>query len=277
MVPTMTLERTIRLVATDLDGTLLMDGHTVPEWSAQAIRQAKQRGVRVVLATGRMHHSPCEFARELDLGDEPVISYNGAMARMSCSGELIVHDPVPADLAAEILQYCVENRANIHYYLDDVMYVTRLNHHAISYWRRTGSRPVPAGDLRKFDGQAPTKILIIDAPERARELFEEGLRRYGDRLHITRSLPGYVEYLSKTATQGRALQAVAEHVGVPLAETMACGDMINDQTMLEAAGIGVAMAGSPEQVRAVADYVTQPGDNGVAEAIERFVLDAKPE
>jgi len=273
----MTIERKIRLVATDLDGTLVMDGHTVPEQSAGAIREAKRRGVHVVLATGRMHHSPCEFARELDLGDEPIISYNGAMARMSCSGELIRHEPVPTDLAAEILQYCVENRANIHYYLDDVMYVTRMNHHAISYWRRTGSRPVPAGDLRKFGGQAPTKILIIDEPDRAKAFYEEGLELYGDRLHITRSLPGYVEYLSKSATKGRALEAVAEHLGIPLAETMACGDMINDQTMLEVAGVGVAMAGSPEQVRSAADYVTQPGDNGVAEAIERFVLNARPE
>jgi Cof subfamily protein (haloacid dehalogenase superfamily) len=273
----MALERRIRLVATDLDGTLVKDGHTVPQRSAAAIREAKRRGVHIVLATGRMHHSPCEFAEQLGLGDEPVISYNGAMARMSCSGELILHDPVPADLAVEILQYCVENRANIHYYLDDVMYVTRMNHHAISYWRRTGSRPVPAGDLRRFRGQAPTKILIIDEPDRAKAFLDQGRELYGDRLYLTHSLPGYVEYLSKTANKGRALQAVAEHLGIPLAETMACGDMINDQTMLRTAGVGVAMAGAPESVRQAADFVTQPGDDGVAEAIERFVLDRQPE
>jgi Cof subfamily protein (haloacid dehalogenase superfamily) len=268
----MTLERQIRLVATDLDGTLVKDGHTVSDRSTAAIREAKKRGVHIVLATGRMHHSPCEFADRLGLGDEPIISYNGAMARMSCSGELILHDPVPADLAAEILQYCVERRANIHYYLDDVMYVTRMSHYAISYWRRTGSLPVPAGDLRKFNGQAPTKILIIDEPDRAKRFFEEGQELYGERLYLTRSLPGYVEYLSKTANKGRALQAVAEHLGIPLSETMACGDMINDQAMLEVAGIGVAMAESPETVQQTADFVTQPGDEGVAEAIERFVL-----
>jgi hydroxymethylpyrimidine pyrophosphatase-like HAD family hydrolase len=125
-------------------------------------------------------------------------------------------------------------------------------------------------------GSSP-KILIIDEPDRAAEFYEEGQRLYSDRLHITRSLPGYVEYLNKTATKGRALQAVAEHLGIPLAATMACGDMINDQTMLEVAGIGVAMAQSPDPVRNAADFVTQPGDAGVAEAIERFVLRKGPE
>ena len=99
----MSYDHKIRLMATDLDGTLVTGGHYIPERCVEAIREAKRRGVRVVIATGRMHHSAREFVERLELGDEPVISYNGAMVRMSKSDEVILHDPVPADLAEEIL------------------------------------------------------------------------------------------------------------------------------------------------------------------------------
>jgi Cof subfamily protein (haloacid dehalogenase superfamily) len=262
----------IRLVAMDLDGTLVTGGHIIPERNAQAIAEARRRGVHIILASGRMHHSTTEFALRLGLDDEPIISYNGAMVKTAETGELLLHDPVPADLADEILGYCVAKGLHIHYYLDDVMYVTRMSHYAIDYYERTGSVPVPVGDVRRFSGNAPTKVLVLAPPDEAEALLDEGRRRWEDRVYVTRSLPEYVEYLNPTATKGRALEFVAEHLGIPLDATLACGDMINDQPMVEVAGIGVAMAHSPEPVRAVADYVTSEGTEGVAEAIEKLVL-----
>jgi Cof subfamily protein (haloacid dehalogenase superfamily) len=220
-----------------------------------------------------MHHSARDFVDRLGLGNEPVISYNGAMVRHAHEEELILHDPVPTDLAKEILEYCIANYANIHYYVDDVMYVLRVDHWARSYLERTRSVPVPVGDVRRLPGAEPTKILIIDKAERAERFLREGRERFGDRVYVTHSLPEYVEFLNPTASKGRALRALAQHLEIPLRETMACGDMINDQPMVEAAGIGVAMAHSPDEVRGAADYVTGEGDEGVAEAIEKFVLD----
>ena len=262
----------IRLVATDLDGTLVTGGHHIAPRCVEAIQEASRRGVTVVIATGRMHHSAREFAERLGLSEEPVISYNGAMVRRANSDDMILHDPLPRDLADEILDYLVANRANIHYYVDDVMYVLRVDHWARSYLERTTSVPVPVGDVRKLPGGEPTKILIIDRAERADRFLEEASELFGDRVYLTHSLPEYVEFLNPTATKGRALCALAEHLGIPIEATMACGDMSNDQPMIEAAGIGVAMAQSPDAVREVADYVTAPGDEGVAEAIEKFIL-----
>ena len=259
-------------MATDLDGTLVTGGHLIPERNRQAIREAHRRGVHIVLASGRMHHSTAEFAEKLGLGDEPIISYNGAMVKTAETGRLLLHDPLPADLADEILAYAVANELQIHYYLDDIMYVTRASHWAVGYYKRTGSMPVPVGDMRKFAGNEPTKILVLAPADQAERLLAEGRRLYEDRVYVTRSLSQYVEYLSITASKGRALRFVAEHLGISLEATMACGDMINDQPMVEAAGIGVAMAHSPEAVRAAADYVTSEGAEGVAEAIEKLVL-----
>jgi len=262
----------IRLVAMDLDGTLVTGGHFIPPRNAAAIAEAERRGVHIVLATGRMHHSALDFVRQLGLDDEPVISYNGAMVRRAQSGELILHDPVPAQETREILDYCIANRANIHYYVDDVMYVLKADRWARDYLARTGSVPVPVGDVRRLPGKEPTKVLIIDSPERAEHYLAEARERFAGRVYVTRSLPEYIEFLSVTASKGRALKAVAEHLGIPIEQTMGLGDMINDQPLIEEAGIGVAMHHSPEPVRQAADYVTGPGDEGVAEAIEKFVL-----
>jgi Cof subfamily protein (haloacid dehalogenase superfamily) len=220
-----------------------------------------------------MHHSTAEFAARLGLGDEPVISYNGAMVRTAETGKLLLHDPLTAEAADEVLAYCVANQLHTHYYHDDIMYVTRASHWAVSYFERAGSVPVPVGDLRKLRGREPTKILVIDRPPRVEELLEEGRRLFAGRVYVTRSLPEYVEYLHPTASKGRALRFVADHLGVPVEATLACGDMTNDLPMVEAAGLGVAMAHATEAVRAAADYITQEGTEGVAEAIEKFVLD----
>jgi Cof subfamily protein (haloacid dehalogenase superfamily) len=268
----MGLNRKIRLVAMDLDGTLVVGGHHIPPPNAEAIAEARAHGVHIVLATGRMHHSAADFAEQLGLGDAPVISYNGAMVRRAQSGETILHDPVPPPAVAEILAYCIENRASIHYYVDDVMYVLKVDHWARSYQARTGSVPVPVGDVRRLPGNPPTKILIIDTPERAERYLAEARERFAGRVYVTRSLPEYIEFLSLTASKGRALRAVAEYLGVAIEETLGLGDMINDQPLIEAAGIGVAMHHAPEPVRQAADFVTGPGDAGVAEAIREFVL-----
>ena len=268
----MSATRSFRLVAMDLDGTLVTGGHHIPTACAEAIGEAQARGVHIILATGRMHHSAVDFAERLGLGDAPVISYNGAMVRRAQSGETILHDPVPAEATEEILAYCIENRANIHYYVDDVMYVLKVDHWARSYLERTGSAPVPVGDVRRLAGKEPTKILIIDRPDRAERYLAEAGERFDGRVYVTRSLPEYIEFLSVTASKGRALRAVADHLGVPLEETLGLGDMINDLPLIGAAGLGIAMHHAPESVRQAAAVVTGPGDEGVAEALRKYVL-----
>lgn len=262
----------IRLVATDLDGTLVYDSHCIPERCRAAIAEARARGVHVCLATGRMHHSAEDFARDLGLLGEPVISYNGAMVRVAGTGETLWHERVPTALAQRIVQQAAAEGRLIHYYVDDVMYVTRVSKGALIYEQRTGSRPVPVGDVRRLTDQAPTKILLVDEPEAIGELLRRDQAAYGDEVYVTRSLPEYVEYLSPRATKGAALRVVREHFGLAREQVLACGDMLNDIPLLQEAGVAVAMAHAPEEVRAVADYVTAPGLEGVAEAIEKYVL-----
>ncbi len=264
----------IKLIGIDLDGTLVVNSHEVSERNIRAIRAATARGVTVAIATGRPHTSAEQFVARLGLHDVPIISFNGAMVRRPGEGDPLLEIPVPADLARDIVRTCIDRRMHVHYYLGDVMYVTRVSQWARLYTRRTGVPAVPAGDLRRFDGQAPIKILVCVPPEEATSVLHAGQERYGDRLLVTRSMPEYIEYLHRDAGKGRALAWLAHELNIPMEQTMGMGDMLNDLQLVEMSGLGVAMPHAQDEVKAAAGYVATSGPEGVAEAIEKFVLGA---
>ena len=196
----------IKLVAIDLDGTLLLDNRNTAPENVAAIHQAEAQGVTVVICTGRPYPSADAVATRLGLTSNPIISYNGALVRMPSGGEVLFSQPLPPDLAAQVVEDCVARQLQIHYFLDDVMYVPRVSAGARLYWTRTGIKPVPVGDQRKLAGNSPTKILVYAGPEVVRELRPEFEGRYEDKLYITTSMPEYLEFLHPEVSKGDALR-----------------------------------------------------------------------
>ena len=262
----------IRLIAVDLDGTLLPDNQDPSPANLEAIKRAMRQGAIVAICTGRPYSSADQVAARLGLVDTPIVSYNGAVIRMPGEGETLRSVALEADIAAEIVNDCVQRCLHVHYYLDGTMYVTHMSKWAWQYYDRTGVQPVPVGDLRKFAGQRPTKLLVIDEPARISQLMPEFQKRYEGRAYVTCSMPQYFELLPLDATKAEALRWLADHYGLSLAQTMAIGDGLNDLPMIQTAKVGVAMAQAHEAVREAADYVATNQTEGVAEAIERFVV-----
>jgi Cof subfamily protein (haloacid dehalogenase superfamily) len=262
----------IRLIAIDLDGTLLVDSRDVSPENVAAVTEAISRGVIVAIATGRPHFGAAHLVGPLGLGDVPIISYNGAIIRRPDDPEPMAQWPLDADVAQDIVRYCVERRLHTHYYLDDVMYVTRFSHWAQLYNERTGIVGVPVGDMRRFDGQSPTKILVCIAPDELPEVLEDARQVFDGRAYVTRSMPEYMEFLNPQASKGNALRWLADHFSIPMSETMGIGDMLNDLPLVAESGFGVAMVHAQDEVKAAAQFVTTQDDTGVAEAINKFVL-----
>lgn len=262
----------IRLITTDLDGTLVQNATDVSDANIAALKAAMDRGIEVCIATGRSHQSASQFARRLGIEESLIISFNGAMVRRANEDEPLRHVPVPAGEARVIVDMAREGNHSLLYFIKDDLYVTHMHRWAWLYLQRTGDRAEPVGDLRRFDGTSPTKLLIADEPDTVAELLERDIQRFKGRLYVTRSLPHYIEYLNPAATKGHALAWLADHLGVGLEHTMALGDQLNDLPMIEEAAIGVAMPGACEQVRDAAAYVAESADEGVAEAV-RHVLD----
>lgn len=262
-----------RLIAIDLDDTLLHSGNSVSPRTIEAITECARRDITVTIATGRMFRSAQAIASSLKL-DVPIIAYNGGMIRSSSSGEILFHRPIEEPLAREVLGLFLNRGWYIQTYIDDVLYVEERNDRARDYENLAGVTAVPVGiGLYSQDG-CPTKMLAIEEPATILQIRTELRESYGDKLFIAVSKPHFLEIADPTINKGRALAFLADHLGVPRDEVMAIGDSENDLAMLRWAGLGIAMGTASSAVRAEADAVTAGCDEeGVALAIEKYALD----
>jgi len=264
-----------RLLAMDLDDTLLDKSLRIGEDNLRALALARRAGVVVTLATGRMYCSALPYARQLEI-DAPLITYEGALIKHAVSGEVLLHRPVPLPWALDIVARVQARGYHINIYLDDCLYVERHTEESRLYQSisRVQARAVgPLIPFMKEAGKDPTKVLVIAGEEKLDELAAELKPLYGSDLHITKSKPYFLEFSHPQATKGHALAVVAAYYGFEPAEVIAVGDSYNDLEMIEWAGLGVAVANAPPQIRARADFVTASHDNGgVARVVEKFIL-----
>jgi Cof subfamily protein (haloacid dehalogenase superfamily) len=262
-----------RLAAFDLDGTLLAPDHTITERTRRALLLLAGLGVQCVLASGRTHESTARYASALGL-EAPIISYNGAMVRLPHSSAPLRHTPLPPGVAEPVIRFCEDQGLHLNLYLDDVMYVRTLGHWARYYQRQTGSVPVPSGELTRFAGCSPTKLLIIDEPDSILELEGRFRRELGEAAYVTRTNPEYLEFMHPSVSKAGALLDLAQRAGHGSAECLAFGDGDNDAPMLAAAGLGVAMPrASAAAVAAANRHQQEGGDEALALAIERIIAE----
>jgi len=264
-------------VATDLDGTLVGADLVIHPRVAAAVAAVQARGVIVVIATGRMYRSTLRFARALDLR-APLICYQGAYVReMPLAGQTapapIRHVTLAPDVAREAIRWSRDNGLDPHVNRDDRLVMERGDEGAEDYERLSGIDAEFVPDLLAAVDRPVTKVLAVGRPGLAERVLGAGREAFGGRAEVTVSHPEYLEFTAPGVTKGQALRWLARRLRIPLAATMAIGDQHNDLEMLAAAGHGVAMAGSPAEVRAAARHVTATvEEEGLALALEALVL-----
>ncbi|OUM97611.1 MAG: hydrolase [Paenibacillaceae bacterium ZCTH02-B3] len=261
-----------KLVASDIDDTLLHDDLTISERNRQAIHAAAERGVVITLATGRMFPSAQKVARSLQL-NVPLITYQGSKVRNLLDEQTLYERSVPPEIAAEVFRYAEKHKLHLQVYHDDVLYVLEDNEKIRRYAKVQNVDYRVVKDFSRFRGQPLTKMLVIDAPDALGEIAAEWRNLFGDRAYITKSKPEYLELLHPEGTKGSALKFLASHYGIDMSEVIALGDSWNDHDMIEIAGLGVAMGNAVDTLKAIADYIAPTNnEDGVAHVIEKFVL-----
>lgn len=267
----------IRLVATDLDGTLVGADLVIRPRVAAAVAAAQARGVVVVIATGRMYRSTLRFARALDL-HAPLVCYQGAYIREMPIGDgppppPIRHVTLAAGVAREAVCWSREHGLDPHVNMDDRLVMERGDEGAADYERLSGIDAEFVPDLIAALGRPVTKVLAVGPPGVPERVLAAGRDAFMGLAEVTVSHPEYLEFTAPGVNKGQALRWLAHRLRVPMAATMAVGDQYNDLEMLAAAGHGVAMAGAPAEVRAAARHVTASvADEGFAAALEALVL-----
>ncbi len=265
---------TIRLVAMDLDDTLLRNDWTISPRVVKAIQKAQAQGVKMTIATGRMPISTRPYALQLGV-DVPVITYHGAMIQQVLSGEILFRRVIPSALAAEIVEDVAKRGIYGQVYLKDRVVASQLNEWSREY-AKIASVHIEERDLSVLLSQEPEgveKILLIGEEAVLDQLALYLKQGYGKKVHITKSKPRFLEITECSVNKGVALAALAKQFGIVQEEVMAIGDSFNDLEMIQYAGMGVAMGNARLEIKELADIVTASNEeDGVAEAIERYVL-----
>ncbi len=257
-----------KLVAIDLDETLLGPDHLISARNAEAIRKIREMGVKVCIASGRMHESTLPYANVLDL-DTPIISYNGAMVKNFRTSEVWQHTPLAAEPAQVVMDFCEQKHLQLNSYYNDHLYSQEETDWLRLYLSRTGSPWEIRPNFYEFlRGVSPTKLLIVDTPEYTNSLVPYFKERFGETVYVVKTTDEYLEFISPLASKARALEFVAEKYGILQSETAAFGDSYNDIPMVEWAGLGVAVGNAKPAVIAVANKVVlRSAEDGVGIAL----------
>jgi hypothetical protein len=261
----------IRLIALDLDGTLLTPSDEISAANCAAISDALAAGIRVVLVTGRGVDAPVKIACDLGL-NLPVICCHGALTKDFLAGKVLGHIPVPLQYAKPMVEFAEANRLDAAIYLDEHFHRLQglrpyMEDMRGPHWRETAS-------FASLLGSAPTFIRFFgrDAVTAIRETFTDLP------VHFKYETWGDLEELAITsieATKKNALARLCADLGVAPANVMAVGDSRNDVPMMRWAGVGVVMGNALPEVKAALTHVTASNESdGVALAIRRFALNA---
>jgi Cof subfamily protein (haloacid dehalogenase superfamily) len=266
----------IRLMVADLDGTLLNSAHQITPMTEDAVRQAMARGVMFTVATGKTYPSTTELIDRLGI-TLPVICSNGVLVHAP-DGTILKRHPIPRDYALEAMRLADAAGLVTVIYSGANLICREYDHNLAELVEHGEPEPVLIQDLHgavRADIE-PDKIIFMNGHDlegviRFQALLEE---RFAGRAQAMRSgLDSLVELMPLGVSKGTALDTILDVAGVTTDETMCLGDNCNDLAMLRRAGIGVAMANAPDDVRAGASYVARSNDDdGVGHAIHKFVL-----
>jgi Cof subfamily protein (haloacid dehalogenase superfamily) len=261
------------LGAFDLDGTVLRRNLRITRQTIAALQNLRERGMRLVVATGRRFEDARDYATKLGFGDrDPVICYGGSMVRR-IDGETLLHRTLPRSLGVEVLEWAAARDLHARVFVDGRI-ITSPDTPAALEHVRSGAEPglsvveSPAEWLME-GGEEPTKLVIVDYPDDIGGWLQEARSAFAGRLFVTRSLPHYVEVGGSSATKSEALRFLCGRWGIVRERVLAFGDADNDIDMLRFAGRGIAVGGMTGEVREAADEVV-PGvdEDGVARYVE---------
>ncbi len=259
----------IKLIVTDIDGTILRRDFKFNQEVKDCISDLTGKGIKVVLVTGRMHSCTEFIADELKL-DTPIVSYQGGFIKHK--NEVLYNKTVNPKLAKEIINWARENNVHINIYLDDELYVEQDNDTIKKYAEeRKAEYKVASFDTLNLENI--NKLLIIDFanPDIVTEYKNYLSEKYPE-LNFVKSMPFFCEVCNKEATKKNAVEYLKKLWNIKTEEVMASGDQNNDLSLLDSAGIKIAMGNATDELKAVATYVTDTVENnGFVKAVERFV------
>ena len=268
----------IKVLALDLDGTLTNDQKVVTPRTRAALDAAIAQGVTVVLASGRPTAGITPRGKALRLAQKgaSILSYNGGKIVDCVTGETLVEKTLDPALVPELCAFAAaQDIAILTYNHEGILCERDTDEWANKECFTTKLPMIHVDDLAKYVDYPICKMLITLDPARRDAVCAAGQQQFAGRADLYPSSPFFIEAVPLGVAKDGSLAALLERMGLGRENLMACGDGLNDRSMIEFAGVGVAMQNAEPPVKDCADYVTEADNNhdGVAEAVEKFILE----
>ena len=276
-----------KMLVSDMDYTLLNKEKKISERNREAVKKAIEKGVHIVVATGRIYTSARVYAKLLGVST-PIIASNGAIIREAAvdnskdTEKTIFKDTLNKEAAKKMIQLSREYGLVCHFFTEDTIYSEKLVDISLRYteWNKylgeeDRVKIKIVDNLEEIFEQEKVEILkavVVDKDSEKMQWLRNGIEETGI-VSVSQSMKDNLEVMNKGVTKGNAVKILAQMYGINREEIIAIGDNENDMSMIEYAGMGIAMGNAEESLKNVANHIT--GDyqkDGVADAIERFIL-----
>ncbi|MCL2079502.1 MAG: Cof-type HAD-IIB family hydrolase [Oscillospiraceae bacterium] len=263
-----------KLIASDMDGTLVNSKSELTERTKQAIRDTVSSGVLFVTATGRPLCN-IEIVNSLFDEDMPFIIFNGSAAYMGKSKKPLFEKYLEFELAVQAFEFGQKLGVTQIIWTGPRLWTNRICGESEQY-RAFSTTPTLGAVTNlehiKDEVTGISKVLWIADPKLIKEYQKNMSKHFKSSLNCYSSMPHFLEFVSRDASKGTALLQIGSLFGIDKSEMIAVGDSYNDISMLECAGFSVAMNNAPDDIKAICDYVTSSNDDdGVAAVIEKFL------
>lgn len=267
-----------KLIALDMDGTLLSADKSISKENFKAIQNAKAKGVKVVLATGRPIKGIERYLKHLDLinDDDYAIAFNGALVQNTKSGKILAEDLMTIDDIHFLYKLSKNLNVNIHALTQSACITPKISKYS-ELESNINQIPLNEIDFDNIDKDTViVKIMFVDEPEILEKVIKNLPKEVYEKYSVLRSAPYFLEFLNNTVNKGNGVKTLAENLGIKPEEIICVGDAGNDIHMLEYAGLGVAMGNAFPEVKEIANYITKTNEeHGVAHVINKFILSDK--
>lgn len=261
----------IKMIATDIDGTILPYHGEFSEKVKKCIKKLCDKGVKVILVTGRMHSSATPLAKQLGL-NLPVISYQGGLIK-DIEGNTLFQAELPSETAKNIIKWGRENNVHLNLYIDDKLYVENDNE-IIKYYIQGKFVDYTVCSFDDLEIKNVNKLLAIDIhnADRVTSWVDILKSKYPD-LYIVKSTPYFCEIGPSNAKKSIGVDFLCKMWGIQREEVLTIGDQNNDIDLVQCGGIGVSMGNGTPELQKIADHITGTvEEDGFVDAVEKFVF-----
>ncbi len=268
----------IKLIAFDLDDTLLNDERQISDENVAALRECAEKGIYIVLCSGRAEDAILPFVRRLEIAGSQagrfIIAINGCSIFDLHKRQQIFCRLVESDVLTRTNEIAESWGLTSEVYTADTIYYKEENDWTRLDIELCGLKGVVVPDYDDFIKKGFAKMLVLGEPEVLQKLQKVLRAEFGERAVIFTSKPYFLEILPPDCGKGEAVTWLANELDIPIEKTMGFGDSMNDESLIKMAGYGVAMLNGLEEIKKIADFVTEKNNNdsGVADFIKKHIL-----